>query len=73
MGFVKCHHDPYQIPGAKKLLLGYKTVRTYGCFGCHEINGYKEDGTQIGPESSHRAERLAASAPLVRCRKSVRA
>lgn len=46
---LKCHHDPYEIPQAKKLLLGYATVRTMGCFGCHEINGYKDDGTSIGP------------------------
>lgn len=46
---LKCHHNPYEIPEAQKLNLGYKTVKTNGCFGCHEINGYKDDGTQIGP------------------------
>ncbi|QDU63101.1 Cytochrome c [Planctomycetes bacterium Pan216] len=46
---LKCHHDPYQVPEADKLLSGYQTIRTYGCFGCHEINGFMEDGTQFGP------------------------
>lgn len=46
---LKCHHDPYQIPQAEKLLKGYQTVRTYGCFGCHEIDGFRDDGTSIGP------------------------
>lgn len=46
---LKCHHDPYQIPQAKKALLGYETIRTHGCYGCHEIDGYKDDGTSIGP------------------------
>lgn len=46
---LKCHHDPYQIPEAKKVLAGYKTIKTVGCYGCHEIDGYKDDGTSIGP------------------------
>lgn len=46
---LKCHHTPYEIPEAKKVNLGYKTVKDFGCFGCHEINGFKDDGTQIGP------------------------
>jgi cytochrome c2 len=46
---LKCHHDPYEIPEAKKLLLGYQTIQQQGCYGCHEISGYKDDGTAIGP------------------------
>lgn len=46
---LKCHHDPFQIPEAEQLLTGFKTVRTYGCFGCHEINGFDDDGVQFGP------------------------
>ena len=43
---LKCHHDPFQIPQAKKLLLGYQTIVRYGCYGCHEMNGFK-DGAQV--------------------------
>lgn len=46
---LKCHHDPFQIPQATKLNQGYQVVRNNGCYGCHEINGFKDDGTSIGP------------------------
>ncbi len=53
---LKCHvhvvdlenHPKYGNP-APKLLRGYHLVRQYGCFGCHEINGYSE-GKRIGPD-----------------------
>ncbi len=53
---LKCHvhvvdlenHPKYENP-APKLLRGYHLVRQYGCFGCHEINGYVE-GKRIGPD-----------------------
>jgi cbb3-type cytochrome oxidase cytochrome c subunit len=57
-GCIQCHHDPHQFAVAeekygyaigRKVLLGYETVRTYGCFGCHEISGFADDGTAIGP------------------------
>jgi len=54
---VKCHHrvvdlqpsPRYPQPPAPKLLRGYTLVRTYGCFGCHEINGFQE-GRSVGPD-----------------------
>lgn len=52
---VKCHHDITDLittdgkEEAPKLLKGYNLVRENGCFGCHEINGWK-DGRQIGPD-----------------------
>ncbi len=46
---IKCHHDPYEIPQATKVLKGYQTIQLHGCYGCHEIAGYKDDGTAIGP------------------------
>jgi len=53
----KCHHRVVDLqpsprfpqPPAPKLLRGYTLVRTYGCFGCHEINGF-QDGQSIGPD-----------------------
>ncbi|MER3442250.1 MAG: hypothetical protein C4296_12905 [Gemmataceae bacterium] len=52
---VKCHHniaDLVRTSGreeAPKLLRGYRLVRELGCFGCHEISGYKA-GRPIGPD-----------------------
>jgi cytochrome c551/c552 len=54
---LKCHHEVVELepserfpePPAPKLLQGYHLVRDFGCYGCHEINGY--DGTKrIGPD-----------------------
>ena len=53
---VKCHHDVVELEtsrqfgnAAPKLVEGYNLVRQYGCFGCHEINGF--DGPRrIGPD-----------------------
>ena len=58
------HHPKYGEP-APKLLRGYHLVRQYGCFGCHEINGYAA-GRRIGPdlrlEPQTEAERQRAEA-----------
>ncbi len=53
----KCHHrvvdlqpsERFPQPPAPKLLRGYTLVRTYGCYGCHEINGF-QDGKSVGPD-----------------------
>ena len=55
-GCIKCHinvvelgHHPKFGATAPKVHRGYELVKTYGCFGCHEINGF--DGTKaIGPD-----------------------
>jgi len=55
-GCIKCHinvvelgHHPKFGATAPKVAKGYDLVKTYGCFGCHEINGY--DGKKpIGPD-----------------------
>jgi hypothetical protein len=54
---LKCHHDVmeldrtprFQDPSAPKLVRGYNLVRTLGCFGCHEIGGYGQEG-RVGPD-----------------------
>ncbi|MEX0585058.1 MAG: hypothetical protein WD176_00340, partial [Pirellulales bacterium] len=50
---------------APKLYDGYSLIRDYGCYGCHEINGY--DGTlpigpdlRLEPQTAEEAERIAA-------------
>lgn len=53
---LKCHHNVVELgineqfgATAPKVFKGWETIRDYGCFGCHEINGY--DGTTpIGPD-----------------------
>ncbi|MBX3441839.1 MAG: hypothetical protein KF774_05490 [Planctomyces sp.] len=53
---LRCHHNVVELgvnrkfgASAPKVYEGYELIRNYGCFGCHEINGY--DGTRpIGPD-----------------------
>jgi cytochrome c2 len=53
---IKCHHSVVELgvnaefgATAPKVFEGYEIVKSYGCFGCHEINGY--DGARpIGPD-----------------------
>lgn len=57
-GCLKCHHEVLELepserfpePPAPKLVAGFKVVREYGCFGCHEINGYDGPDRRIGPD-----------------------
>lgn len=52
---LKCHHEVMDLrrsdgrEEAPKLLKGYRLVRELGCFGCHEISGYK-GGRRVGPD-----------------------
>lgn len=53
---IKCHVNVTELavnpkfgPTAPKVARGHQLVQTYGCFGCHEIQGY--EGTKIiGPD-----------------------
>ena len=55
---LKCHQDVVDLepsrrfpdPPASKLMTGYNLVRQYGCFGCHEINGFDDSGRRVGPD-----------------------
>ncbi len=55
---LKCHHekgglepsDRFPEPPAPKLVEGWTLVEEYGCFGCHEVNGYNGPDTRIGPD-----------------------
>lgn len=53
---IKCHHNVVDLEAhprfgdtAPKVVKGFHLVREYGCFGCHEINGFRGD-RQIGPD-----------------------
>ena len=71
-GCLKCHHDvvdlepstKYPDPPAPKLIAGYETIRRYGCFGCHEINGF------AGAGQADRS-RFAIGAELLRRRRAI--
>jgi cytochrome c551/c552 len=53
---IRCHHDVTSLAAsdkfgnsAPKVVEGHSIISKYGCFGCHEINGY--DGAKpIGPD-----------------------
>jgi cytochrome c2 len=68
---LKCHHEvvelershEYPDPPAPKVVAGYEIIRRYGCFGCHEINGF--DGKRrIGPDLRLEPNYSAAAAQL---------
>jgi cbb3-type cytochrome oxidase cytochrome c subunit len=74
---IKCHHNVVELgvnpkfgASAPKVYRGYELIRQYGCFGCHEINGYSA-GRQIGPDmrlepqTEEEAERIAADPTAV--------
>ena len=55
---LKCHHDVTELepserfpdPPAPKLVEGFHLIQQYGCFGCHEINGFDGPNKRIGPD-----------------------
>ncbi len=55
---LKCHHQVVDLepserfpePPAAKLVEGYHLIRQYGCYGCHEINGWSGPDKRIGPD-----------------------
>jgi cytochrome c2 len=55
---LKCHHEKGSLepskrfpePPAPKLVEGWTLVEEYGCFGCHEINGYDSPTVTVGPD-----------------------
>jgi cytochrome c551/c552 len=53
---IKCHHNVVELgvnpqfgATAPKVVEGYNIVRQFGCFGCHEVNGF-DGAKQIGPD-----------------------
>ncbi|MCX7402818.1 MAG: hypothetical protein NTY87_06890 [Planctomycetia bacterium] len=55
---LQCHHQVVDLepserfpePPAPKLVEGYHLIRQYGCYGCHEINGWSGPGKRVGPD-----------------------
>ena len=55
---LRCHHEVTDLqpserfpePPAAKLMAGHKLINSYGCFGCHEINGFDGPDQRVGPD-----------------------
>jgi len=55
---LKCHHQVVDLepserfpePPAPKVVKGYHLIRQYGCYGCHEINGWSSPDERVGPD-----------------------
>ena len=70
---LKCHHEVVELersrdfpdPPAPKLIAGYETIRRYGCFGCHDINGFDGPKRRIGPDMRLEPNYSAAAAELL--------
>ena len=76
---LKCHHqvvdlepsEKFPEPPAPKLVEGYHLIRQYGCYGCHEINGWAGPEKRIGPDmrvepTYHEAAEALASDPALK-------
>lgn len=68
---LKCHHEVTELEPserfpdapAPKVVRGYHLVRKYGCYGCHEVNGY--DGPErVGPDMRIEPNVFAAALQL---------
>ena len=53
---IKCHHSVTELgvnpkfgASAPKVFKGYQLIQKYGCYGCHEMQGY-DAGVAIGPD-----------------------
>lgn len=70
---LKCHHDVVELepterfpdPPAPKLVEGYHLIRQYGCFGCHEINGFDGPTRRRGPDLRAEPSYFAAAGRLL--------
>ncbi len=70
---LKCHHDLVELepserfpdPPAPKLLEGRETIAKFGCFGCHEVNGFDGPKKRRGPDLRSEPNYHAAAAQLL--------
>ena len=70
---LKCHHQVVELePSARfpdapapKVVHGYHLIRKYGCYGCHEINGFDGPDRRIGPDLRLEPNFFAAAQALM--------
>lgn len=71
---LKCHHEKgglepsekFPEPPAPTLVQGWTVVEEYGCYGCHEVNGYDGPDKRIGPDVRLEPSFHEAAAALLR-------
>jgi cbb3-type cytochrome oxidase cytochrome c subunit len=59
MTCAKCHDAESRIPSAGAYNLGRELVESYGCFGCHKIQGF-ESYRKVGPDLGAIASKTTA-------------
>ena len=70
---LKCHHDVAELdsserfpdPPAPKLMEGFRLIQDFGCYGCHEINGFDGPNRRIGPDLRTEPNYAAAAQALL--------
>ena len=70
---LKCHFEITELepsekfsePPAPNLIAGYNVIRQFGCFGCHEINGYDGPTRRRGPDIRVEPNYAAAAAEVL--------
>lgn len=70
---LKCHHNVVELEAserfpqtpAPKLTHGYHLIRKYGCYGCHEVNGYDGPNKRVGPDLRIEPNYFAAAQQLL--------
>ena len=70
---LKCHHQVTELEPspqvsrgpAPKLMKGYQLILDYGCYGCHEINGFDGPTKRMGPDLRNEPNYFAAAAAVV--------
>jgi cbb3-type cytochrome oxidase cytochrome c subunit len=71
---LKCHHEVVELepsekfptPPAPKVVHGYELIRKYGCFGCHEVNGFDGPAKRVGPDLRLEPNYFAVAQELTR-------
>src|SRR5690606_10364617 len=69
---LKCHHEVVDLEPserfpeapAPKVVHGYNLIRKYGCYGCHEVNGFDGPDKRIGPDLRLEPNYFAAAQQL---------
>ena len=54
---AKCHSGTVEVPQAPKLNEGRRLAQTFGCFGCHRVEGF-QDRWKVGPGLEHVQSKL---------------
>ena len=70
---LKCHHavtelepsERFPEPPAPKVVDGFQLVKDFGCFGCHEINGWEGPQLSVGPDLRTEPMYFAAAQQLL--------